>query len=77
MNLEQARELRARGHIVSAEILPNPSKSGGWFLTLLDDTCKNYLLVDDEEQVITVPTADEILMLVRAIGLRSVSIRLG
>lgn len=77
MNLEQARELRANGHLISAEILPNPSKCGGWFLTILDDTCKNYLLVDDEEQVITVPTADEILMLARAIGLRTVSIRLG
>lgn len=77
MNLEQARELRTNGHLVSAEILPNPSKSGGWFLTIFDNTCKNYLLVDDQEQVITVATDDEILMLVREIGLRTVSIRLG
>jgi hypothetical protein len=77
MNLDQARELRANGLLLSAEILPNPSKTGGWFLTILDTTCKSYLIVDDQAQVITVSTVDEMLMIVRAVGLRSVSIRLG
>lgn len=77
MNADQARVLREKDLLSSAEILPNPSKTGGWFLTILDTTCKSYLIVDDQEQVITVSTVDEMLMIVRAIGLRSVSIRLG
>lgn len=77
MNVDQARVLREKGLLSSAEILPNPSKIGGWFLTILDTTCKSYLIVDDQEQVVTVATVDEMLMIVRAVGLRSVSIRLG
>lgn len=77
MTVDQARELRTRGLVLSAEILPNPSKSGGWFLTILDDTCKSYLIVDEQEQVITLPNVDDMLGLVRTIGLRNVSIRLG
>lgn len=77
MNVDHVREMREKGLLLSAEILPNPSKAGGWFLTILDTTCKSYLIVDEQEQVITASTVDEMLKTVRAIGLRSVSIRLG
>lgn len=77
MNLNQARDMRANDRLLSAEILPSPNKDGGWFLTILDHTCKSFLLVDEQDQVITMPTVDDMVQLVRAIGLRTVSIRLG
>lgn len=76
MTLKQAKALYKNGQLMNSEILPSPSKSKDWFLTIIDSENNSYLLVDEEEQVISLPTVDEILLIVRAIGFRSTSIRL-
>ena len=77
MNIDQARVMRTKGDISSAEILPTPSKDGGWLMTILDISGKTYLMVDSQDRVITTSTVDEMLNLVRSIGLRVVSVRIG
>lgn len=76
MTTAEAIKLYKKGKLVSAEILPTPGDASRWFVLMHNDEGKSFILVEDNENVISVPDLDGLIGTIREIGFRIVSIRL-
>lgn len=72
MNIEQARALQQEGKLTSADIFPNPNEPTEWFAMVRKISGKSFMLVDDEDAVISVADAGELLNLLKSLGFRQV-----
>lgn len=76
MTQEEATTLYTQGKLASAEILPSPSGGSGWFVLLHNDAGKSFILVDQRDQIVTMPDLDGLVAKIKEIGFRIASIRM-
>ncbi|MAM70911.1 MAG: hypothetical protein CMP91_07220 [Gammaproteobacteria bacterium] len=73
MKLNEAIEWGRAGRWQDAQVRVSPSNREQWFVMLRDTLQKSFILVDNDDSPIVTADANELLSVIRSLGLKEVT----
>lgn len=76
MKLSSAKQKLSDKEAIFFDVMPNPSDLSEWIVWIRELSGKIYLLVNEDESVVGSKDANEILSLLKDLGVKSVHVSL-
>ena len=76
MKLSNAKQKLSAKEAIFFDVMPNPGDLSEWVVWVRERSGKSYLLMNEDESVIESKDANEILSLLKDIGVKSVQVSL-
>ncbi|MBV4458601.1 MULTISPECIES: hypothetical protein [Pseudomonas] len=76
MKREQVRERHAEGLISATHVIQNPANLGEWIVFFKKSGGRSYFLVDDNDEVESFSRLDDLIDVVRGLGVKFAEIHL-
>lgn len=74
MTLEQAKQFYQSGKITQLFVMRNPENKGTWFVTARDERKHNFLLVDEQDKVMTFLSLEAVTAIAKEIGIKIIQV---
>jgi len=76
MKREQVRERHAEGLISATHVIQNPANPGEWIVFFKKSAGRSYFLVDDNDEVESFNRLDDLIDVVRGLGIKFAEIHM-
>ncbi|MDB6050769.1 MAG: hypothetical protein JWR17_3515 [Pseudomonas sp.] len=76
MKRELVKQRHAEGHISATHIIQNPAVAGEWIVFFKKSAGRSFFLVDDSDEVESFSQLDEVVVIVRGLGIKFAEIHL-
>ncbi|MEX3776214.1 hypothetical protein [Pseudomonas sp. MYb118] len=76
MKREQVRERHAEGQISATHVIQNPAEPAQWIVFFKKSAGRSYFLVDDNDEVESFTSLDELIETVRGLGIKFAEIHM-
>ncbi|QXH91706.1 hypothetical protein HU773_012855 [Pseudomonas shahriarae] len=76
MKRERVRERHAEGHISATHVIQNPANSGEWIVFFKKSGGRSFFLVDDQDEVESFATLDDLIDTIRSLGIKFAEIHM-
>jgi hypothetical protein len=76
MKREHVRERHAEGLVSATHIIQNPANPGEWIVFFKKSAGRSYFLVDDNDEVESFSRLDELIEVVRGLGIKFAEIHM-
>ena len=76
MKREQVRERHAAGHNCAPHVIQNPANPGEWIVFFKKSAGRSYFLVDDNDEVESFNRLDDLIEVVRGLGIKFAEIHM-
>ncbi|MGE8064666.1 hypothetical protein [Pseudomonas sp. NPDC089569] len=76
MKRERVRECHAQGQICTTHVISNPANPGEWIVFFKKSAGRSFFLVDDNDEVESFTSLDELVETVRSLGIKFAEIHM-
>ena len=76
MKREQVRERHVEGLISATHVIQNPANPGEWIVFFKKSAGRSYFLVDDNDEVESFARLDDLIEIVRGLGIKFAEIHM-
>jgi hypothetical protein len=76
MKREQIRERHVEGLISATHVIQNPANPGEWIVFFKKSAGRSYFLVDDNDEVESFNRLDDLIEVVRGLGIKFAEIHM-
>jgi hypothetical protein len=76
MKREQVRERHVEGLISATHVIQNPANPGEWIVFFKKSAGRSYFLVDDNDEVESFNRLDDLIEVVRGLGIKFAEIHM-
>ena len=76
MKREQVRERHVEGLISATHVIQNPANPGKWIVFFKKSAGRSYFLVDDNDEVESFNRLDDLIEVVRGLGIKFAEIHM-
>jgi len=76
MKREQVRERHVEGLISATHVIQNPANPGDWIVFFKKSAGRSYFLVDDNDEVESFNRLDDLIEVVRGLGIKFAEIHM-
>ncbi|MNL02563.1 hypothetical protein D3C87_1230730 [compost metagenome] len=76
MKRERVRECHAEGQICTTHVIQNPASPGEWIVFFKKSAGRSFFLVDDNDEVESFASVDELIETVRGLGIKFAEIHM-
>ncbi|MBK5373462.1 hypothetical protein JFT81_02280 [Pseudomonas sp. TH43] len=76
MKREQVRERHIEGLISATHVIQNPANPGEWIVFFKKSAGRSYFLVDDNDEVESFNRLDDLIEVVRGLGIKFAEIHM-
>ncbi|UVM24869.1 hypothetical protein [Pseudomonas sp. B21-021] len=76
MKREQVRERHKEGLITATHVIQNPANPGEWIVFFKKSAGRSYFLVDDNDEVESFNRLDDLIEVVRGLGIKFAEIHM-
>lgn len=76
MKRELVKERHAQGHICATHVIQNPANAGEWIVFFKKSAGRSYFLVDENDEVESFSSLDELVEIVRSLGIKFAEIHI-
>ncbi|KQZ92829.1 MULTISPECIES: hypothetical protein [unclassified Pseudomonas] len=76
MKRERVRERHAEGHICATHVIQNPADPGEWIVFFKKSAGRSFFLVDDNDEVESFSSLDDLIETVRGLGIKFAEIHI-
>jgi hypothetical protein len=76
MKREQVRECHVEGLISATHVIQNPANPGEWIVFFKKSAGRSYFLVDDNDEVESFNRLDDLIEVVRGLGIKFAEIHM-
>jgi hypothetical protein len=76
MKREHVRERHAEGLVSATHIIQNPANPGEWIVFFKKSAGRSYFLVDDNDEVESFSRLDDLIEVVRGLGIKFAEIHM-
>ena len=76
MKREKVRERHAGGHICATHVIQNPANPGEWIVFFKKSAGRSYFLVDDNDEFESFNRLDDLIEVVRGLGIKFAEIHM-
>jgi hypothetical protein len=76
MKREQVRERHLEGLISATHVIQNPANPGEWIVFFKKSAGRSYFLVDDNDEVESFNRLDDLIEVVRGLGIKFAEIHM-
>ena len=76
MKREQVRQRHAEGLISATHVIQNPANPGEWIVFFKKSAGRSYFLVDDQDEVESFNSLDDLVETVRGLGIKFAEIHM-
>lgn len=76
MKRELVKQRHAEGHISATHIIQNPAAIGEWIVFFKKSAGRSFFLVDDNDEVESFSQLNELVVIVRGLGIKFAEIHL-
>ncbi|MBC3350135.1 MULTISPECIES: hypothetical protein [Pseudomonas] len=76
MKREQVRERHAEGLICATHVIQNPANPGEWIVFFKKSAGRSFFLVDDQDEVESFSRLDDLIEIIRGLGIKFAEIHI-
>ncbi|SEN76011.1 hypothetical protein [Pseudomonas sp. ok266] len=76
MKREQVRERHVEGLISATHVIQNPANPGEWIVFFKKSAGRSYFLVDDNDEVESFNRLDDLIEVIRGLGIKFAEIHM-